>query len=174
MSDGPDPTGGGDRRAELPAATASILELIEGRGLPYRFVHHPPTRTSAESAAARGEPLEIGGKSLLLKTGDEFVLVVLSAALRVDANAVRRARGARGARFASREELFDLTGLVPGCVPPLGPPILPFPLLLDEAFLANRRIAFNAASQEHSVIMSTEDWLTLVEPRTGSFAKPPD
>ncbi|MEO0649317.1 MAG: YbaK/EbsC family protein [Planctomycetota bacterium] len=161
-------------REQLPPKTQAILELLEERRLPYRFVAHGPTRTSAESAAARGEPLDIGGKSLLLKVGDEFVLVVLSAAQRVDANAVRRARGARGARFATRDELHALTGLVPGCVPPFGPPVLPFPLLLDEGFLANRRIAFNAASLEHSVVMAVPDWLTLVRPTLGPFAKPPE
>ena len=159
--------------AALPPKTRAILELLDGRGLDYRFVAHGPTRTSAESAAARGEPLEIGGKSLVLKTGGEFVLVVLSAARRLDANAVRRRRGADGARFATRDELADLTGLVPGCVPPFGPPILPLPLLLDEGLLENRRIAFNAASLEHSIVMDLADWRTLVRPSVGRFAKAP-
>jgi len=49
-------------------------------------------------------------------------------------------------RFASREELLELTGLVPGSVPPFGRPILPFPLYVDTGIAANDRIAFNAGS----------------------------
>ncbi|QDU67263.1 YbaK/EbsC family protein [Engelhardtia mirabilis] len=157
---------------ELPPLTEKIVALLDGAGVPYRFVEHDATRTSEESAAARGEPLEIGGKSLLLKVGPHFALCVLSASARVDANAVRRHLGQSGARFATREELHELTGLVPGCVPPFGEPILALPLLLDEGFLANDRIAFNAASLHHSVIMNTEDWLRIARPQLGRFARP--
>jgi prolyl-tRNA editing enzyme YbaK/EbsC (Cys-tRNA(Pro) deacylase) len=137
-------------------------------------VAHGPTRTSRESAAARGEPLEVGGKSLLLKVGQEFCLCVLSAARRLDSNAVRRRLGARGARFATRAELLTLTGLVPGSVPPFGEPVLPVPLLLDEGFLALPRIAFNAASLEHSVVLATEDYLRVARPTLARFARPAD
>lgn len=156
---------------ELPPLTQRILDLLDGAGAAYRFVEHEPTRTSAESAAARGEPLEIGGKSLLLKVGPGFHLCVLSAAAQIDANAVRRHLGQSGARFATRDELADLTGLVPGCVPPFGEPILPLPLLLDESFLVNGRIAFNAASLRHSVVMQTADYLELAQPERARFAK---
>lgn len=157
---------------ELPPLTRRILDLLDGAGARYRFLEHEPTRTSAESAAARGEPLEIGGKSLLLKVGPRFVLCVLSAARQIDANAVRRHRGESGARFATRTELERLTGLVPGCVPPFGEPILPFPLLLDEGFAESDRIAFNAASLRHSVIMDGADYRRLARPERARFAKP--
>jgi Ala-tRNA(Pro) deacylase len=168
--DGDRPHSDADRSA-LPPRTLAILDLLEGRGARFRFSSHPPTRTSEESAAARGERLEVGGKSLLLKVGDEFVLCVLSAARKLDANAVRRLRGARGARFASRDELLELTGLVPGSVPPFGAPILPVPLLLDEQFLENDRIAFNAASLEHSIVLNLDDYLAIAEPTLASFSR---
>ena len=62
------------------------------------------------------------------------------------------------------KELFELTGLVPGSVPPFGEPLLPLSLVVDQSVLANERIAFNAASLQESIIMSVEDWRRCAEP----------
>ena len=64
-------------------------------------------------------------------------------------------------RFATVGELKELTGLVPGAVPPFGEPILPFPLYVDQSSLAHDRIAFNAGSLTNSVIMSVDDYRTV-------------
>ncbi len=149
-----------------------IRELLDERGCTYREVQHAPTRTSEESAAARGEPLSIGGKALLLKVDQDFALFVLPADRKLDSAAVRRALGAKKARFATTEELAERTGLVPGSVPPFGQPVLPFPLYADPACAENERIAFNAGSLECSVVMSARDWVELAQPVLLRVAKP--
>ena len=152
----------------------SIRKMLDEGGVEYREVHHPPTFTSEQSAAARGESIRIGGKALLLKVGHEFRLFVLSAALKLDSNAVRKHLGVRTSRFANKEELAELTGLVPGCVPPFGEPILPFKLYVDESITRNERIAFNAGSLTDSIIMSTEDYVALAQPEIFRFSNPAD
>jgi len=72
-------------------------------------------------------------------------------------------------RFATAEELKELTGLVPGSVPPFGQPILPFELYADESILANEKIAFNAGSLEDSIILRVEDWLAAARPEVFRF-----
>ena len=152
----------------------SIRKMLDERGIEYREVHHQPTFTSEQSAAARGESIRIGGKALLLKVGDEFKLFVLSAVLKLDSKAIRKHLGVRTSRFANKEELAELTGLVPGCVPPFGEPILPFKLYVDESIARNERIAFNAGSLTYSIIMSTEDYVALAQPEIFRFADPAD
>ena len=136
-----------------------ILELLDGEGISYRRISHEPTRTSEDSARARGAALETGGKALLLKAGEAFSVFVLSAALKLDSSAVKKRLGVKSLRFATADELMDLTGLVPGSVPPFGEPVLPFPLFVDESIGANDRIAFNAGSLTDSVVLSTVDYL---------------
>jgi Ala-tRNA(Pro) deacylase len=116
---------------------ASIREWLRRESVAFREVHHAPTRTSEESARARGEELRVGGKALLLKVDAEFRLFVLSADRKLDSGAIRDHFGAKKTRFASAEELMQLTGLVPGSVPPFGPPILPFPLYADFSVFEN-------------------------------------
>jgi len=148
-----------------------IRNLLVNAGVEFREVHHEPTRTSEESAAARGEPLGVGAKALLLRTDDVFRLFVLPADRKLDSSAVRRHLGLRKTRFASVDELSTLVGLVPGAVPPFGEPVLPFPLYADEALgAASDKVAFNAGSLTDSIIMSATDWATIARPQRFQFS----
>jgi Ala-tRNA(Pro) deacylase len=138
----------------------------------YREVQHEPTRTSEESAAARGESLSVGAKALLLRTDDVFRLFVLPADRKLDSTAIRRHLGVRKTRFATVEELDQLVGLVPGAVPPFGEPVLPFELYADESVgVENNKVAFNAGSLTHSIIMAASDWAAIARPLRFRFAK---
>lgn len=149
----------------------AIRQLLTAENVPFREVHHPPTRTSEESARVRGEPLHNGGKALLMKTDDVFRLFVLPADMRLDSKRVRQELGVRRTRFATQDELLETTGLAPGSVPPFGPPILPFELYVETAMTENERIAFNAGSLTDSIILAVEDYLRVAAPvRVMEFA----
>ena len=149
-----------------------IRKFLDKNEVQYRELHHEPTLTSEDSARVRGEDIRIGGKALLLKVGDSFRLFVLSAALRVDSQAIRTHFRVRKTRFAKAAELKELTGLVPGSVPPFGEPILPFELYVDESIVENDRIAFNAGSLTDSVFMAVEDYKRLAKPTVFRFSVP--
>jgi prolyl-tRNA editing enzyme YbaK/EbsC (Cys-tRNA(Pro) deacylase) len=166
-----DPATGGDPAAPAPPILEQIRTLLRSREIEFRELHHEPTRTSEDSARVRGEDLSIGGKALLIKVDDEFRLFVLSAALRVDAQAIRAHLNARRTRFASPEELAQLTGLVPGSVPPFGRPILPFTLYVDPSITGNERIAFNAGSLTDSIFLKVEDYLAVAQPKVFRFGR---
>ena len=141
-----------------------IRTFLQERSIAFREVEHPPTSTSEESAKARGEELRIGGKALLMKGDDRFCVFVLPADRKIDSAAIRRELGFRKLRFATRDELAQLTGLVPGAVPPFGEPLLPFPLYVDDAVRGNERIAFNAGSLTNSIVLSVTDYLPAAAP----------
>ena len=151
--------------------TAKIRALLDDAGVSYRYVEHEPTYTCEESAAARGETTQVGGKSILLKVGGVFRLCVLRAAEQIHSNRVRRHFRESRARFATPTELAELTGLVPGSVPPFGEPILPLPNCLDRRFLDNDRIAFNAGSLRCSIVMPLDRYLELAQPEIFDYAK---
>ncbi len=159
-----------DRQMELDILQ-SIRELLDAHGVTYRLIHHQPTYTSAQSAAVRGESLRIGGKAILMKTGETFRLFVVSAEFRVDSKAIKRHLGIASLRFANSDELLELTGLVPGSVPPFGRPILPFDLYADPSVFENERIAFNAGSLTDSIVMSAADYRHLAQPIEIPFAR---
>ena len=149
-----------------------IRSYLDAEGVDFREVEHEPTRTSEASAAARGESLSVGAKALLLQTGDSFRLFVLPADRKLDSGAIRRELGIRKMRFATVQELDELVGLVPGSVPPFGEPILPFELYADDALgRETDKLAFNAGSLRHSIIMAASDWERVARPKRFRFSK---
>ena len=148
----------------------SIKAFLASAGVQYREVTHEPTRTSAESAKVRGLDISVGGKAILLKVGEEFRLFVLSAAKKLDSQKIRDHFGERKLRFATPDELFTLTGLVPGAVPPFGRPIIDLDLFVDGSIAENSVIAFNAGSMTNSIIMESKDYLRIVTPQVFDFS----
>ena len=150
-----------------------IRALLYAAKVDFREVEHEPTRTSEESAAARGEALSVGAKALLLQTGDAFRLFVLPADRKLDSGAIRRKLGVKRSRFATVDELNELVGLVPGSVPPFGEPILPFELYADELIGSGTdKVAFNAGTLRNSIIMAASDWQAVARPVRFRFSKP--
>ena len=159
---------------DSPPMSSKVFEAtkkwLDEAEIAYRHLHHEPTRTSEESARVRGEDIRVGGKALLIKIDTVFHLFVLSASLKFEASAARRRFGAKKVRFATADELREMTGLEPGSVPPFGRPILPFDLFVDESILANEKIAFNAGSLTESIIISVQDYLHVAQPEVFCFA----
>lgn len=150
-----------------------IRDWFTTEGVAFREAHHEPTRTSEESAKARGEEMKVGGKALVVKVDDTFRLFVLSADRKLDSGAIKKHFGAKRTRFATPEELMEMTGLVPGSVPPFGGPILPFPLNVDPSVFENDRVAFNAGSLTDSMVIPIEDYKRLVQPNVFCFSIAP-
>ncbi|MFT6378090.1 MAG: prolyl-tRNA editing enzyme YbaK/EbsC (Cys-tRNA(Pro) deacylase), partial [bacterium] len=132
--------------------TGRIIDVLNASGHPYERRNHSLSRTAEEAALVRGTALGIGGKSLVMKLGKkkDFAVFVVSGARRLDNWKVRQAVGVNKLRFATVEELFALTGLRPGCVPPFGRPVFDLPLYVDAVTAEQLRIAFTLADHRKS------------------------
>lgn len=148
-----------------------IKKWLDENGIEYKEIHHEPTHSSQASAEARGESMRIGGKALVMKIENEFKIFVISAARKMDSRKIKIYFNAKRTRFAFEDELKELTGVVPGAVPPFGRPIIDLDLYVDSSVTENNRIAFNAGSLTDSIIMKTEDYLRLTDPQIIDFSK---
>lgn len=148
----------------------TLCSYLNENHITYRQVQHHATYTSEESSLARGEDLNIDGKALLMKVDDQFCLFVISAVKKCDSKKIKEKLNAKKLRFATNDELFQLTGLVPGSVPPFGHPIMPFNLYIDESIVKNEKIAFNAGLLTESIVMKVEDYLKVVKQEIFGFS----
>ncbi len=149
--------------------TDRLVAFLETEGADFRVMTHEPVTTSEEAARVRGTLPEQGAKALLCKADGRPVLLVLPGNRRMNSRAFKRAFGVANLRMVSPEELYDLTGLPVGAVPPFGN-LLGFATYVDADLLALSRIAFNAGSRTTSVIMATADYTRLAQPTVASFA----
>ena len=140
--------------------TERLERWLREAGVAFSVFEHAPVRTSEEAAQVRGTRLEEGAKALVVRADDRFVHLVLPAHLRTDNAQLRALLGTRKVRFATPEELAELTGCAPGAVPPFGN-LFGLPVLVDEALLGTERIAFNAGSNAVSITMRCEDFVRL-------------
>lgn len=158
-----------------------ILALLEQRNIVFQHLHHQAARNCEQSAAQRGLPMAIGGKSLLFRTRPssnsmhqaDYAMIVLPADKQVDSNKVRRHLGSQKLRFASSDELMALAGVEKGALPPFGNGLLPIPMYLDQQLERNEQIAFNCGVTTESVILAMRDYLGLVDAKWGDFIKAP-
>jgi len=150
--------------------TERLERWLREQGVAFRLFEHAPVFTSEEASRVRGTPIDAGAKALVLRAEDQPVHVVLPGHRRVDNARVRAVLGTRTLRFATPEELFALTGCVPGAVPPFGN-LFGLPVLADAELAAREDIAFNAGSNAVSIVMRAADFIRLSEARVHPISR---
>ncbi len=149
-------------------ATRKILAHLDALGVAYERLEHEPVTTSEAAAGARASRLEQGAKALLVKAKDRYYHLVISAAARLDNKKLRGVVGSRKLRFATPEEVFELTGCRPGAVPPFGN-LFGLPVLMDDLLLAEDTVYFNCGSHTVSLRMAREDLQRATQARVVDF-----
>ena len=148
----------------MPASVFDRLhERLQAAGIAFTVLRHEPVYTSEQAAAVRGVPLASGAKALVLKAGESFVLAVVPADRKLDSKKARTALGSRSIRFASREEVEQITRLQPGSIPPFGS-LSGLPTWCDPALGESASINFNAGDHSISVQMSYADYVAIEQP----------
>jgi Ala-tRNA(Pro) deacylase len=147
-----------------------IKILLEEQNVEYKVIEHKKTPTSEESAKARGEPLKIGAKALLIKVKQGFMITIIPADRMLDTKALKKFIKSKSLRFASPQELKELTGLPKGAVPPFGS-LIGLDMVVDKSLFEEDFMAFNAGELTRSIKMKTVDYRRIVSPIIGSFSK---
>jgi Ala-tRNA(Pro) deacylase len=146
----------------------SLSTLLDRHGVRYEVSRHAAVFTSEEAARVRGTTLASGAKALVCRADGRFVLFVMPADRKLDSKQVRKSFGLKSLRFASREEVFELTQLEPGSIPPFGQ-LFGLTTYCDEGLAEQARINFNAGDHTVSVGMSYTDYVAVEQPVLGRF-----
>lgn len=155
-----------------------LATLFTEGGARFRVVHHPACGQSSQSVAEiRGTELGQGAKALCCTVKGngvkKHVLGVLPADMQADLAKLAAAVGGRRASLASPDEVMELTGCIFGAVPPVS--FHPELELICDPTLFTRydELAFNAGGRDVSIIINTEDFRRIVNPKTADFLKTP-
>lgn len=160
---------------EYHEVVSKIVTLLNANNCWHETFEHDAVRTSEEAARTRpGYTLHQGAKAMIVRVKNpqpKFVMLVLPADLRFDNAKVKTLLGAKDLRFASEEEIGEITGGVqPGAVPPFGN-LFGLEVVADPALFENEKIVFNAGDRCFSVAMKSVDYKQLVAPQVTSFAR---
>ena len=146
---------------------ASVFERLQAKlteaGAQFTVLRHAPVFTSEEAAAVRGTPLSSGAKALVVKAAEAFVLLVVPADRKLDSKKARAGLGVKAMRFATREEVEQLTGLQPGSIPPFGS-LFGLPCHCDPALALNDTFNFNAGDHSISISLRYDEYARVERP----------
>lgn len=152
-----------------PDLSQKLITFLKENNVNFKEISHQPTKTSQESAAARGTKLEQGAKALLMMADRKPVLLVLSAAKKLDNSTFKKQFGIKDLTLATPAEVQKITGVETGAVPPFGN-LFNVPTYVDKSFLDITEIAFNAGSLSKSIIMTSREFVKLVNPQVGTYS----
>ncbi len=152
------------------AIVDQLIARLETCNVQFDLLRHEPVYTSEEAAQVRGTPLASGAKALICKADGQFLMVVVPAHLRLASKAIRKQESIRSLRFATREEVDDLTSLQPGSIPPFGS-LFDLPTWCDHRLSEQSMINFNAGDHAISISMTYTDYIAVEHPKLGAFAE---
>ncbi len=147
-----------------------ILSIFKENNIKYQLYEHEPVYTSQQAATVRDVELKTGCKSMVLKTKNgKFVLANIAADRKIDLKKLEKLVGSK-LRFATKEEVLQVTNCEAGSVPPFGK-LFGLPTFLDESVLENDFINFNIGVLTKSVKIRKQDLLKITEPTISKFSK---
>lgn len=152
-----------------------IKDFLDERGITYKAFEHDAVRTSEEAALVRPEySLSQGCKALIVRIKKrnipkseerDFVQIVVPGDSKFDPKKVREALNTKDIRFATEEEVRELTdGVEPGGVPPFGN-LFGLRVLVDSGVFAHEETIFNAGDRRYSIAIATDDYKRAVQPQ---------
>ncbi len=145
--------------SEDPTTYNRVIAKFNELALPYKLTVHQPVLTSQEAADVRGVSLDSGAKAMLIKSGDRFLLAVMSASRKFGSKKFKKVAGVKNIKFASNEEVLQITGCLSGAVPPFGSLFNTETLTyIDNSLANNEFINFNCGLRTHSVQISFADY----------------
>lgn len=155
---------------DIHSVALLIESILKDGGLWFERFEHEAVRTSEEAAKLRPEySIRQGTKSLIVKgkrpnEEKRFIMVVVPGDKQFDKHKLRAETGYTDVRFATPDEVAELTkGILPGGVPPFGN-LFDLPVFIDANVFENEKIIFNAGDRRVSMAMYSKDYLAIVKP----------
>ena len=147
-----------------------IKSLLKQNNIWFETFEHEPVITSEEAGKVRtGYNLTQGTKALIVRVTTsekekKFVMILVPGDKKFDEKKVQAELGFTKIRFATEEEVSEITGGVQrGGVPPFGN-LFGLSVYMDRTILDNEKIIFNAGDRSYSIGMHSADFVKVVKP----------
>lgn len=142
----------------------TLTDALKANNVKYEELDHDPVYTADEAAKVKGLSLEAGAKSLLLKTKDRYILVVLAGSRKLDSKKLKMTVGIKEIRFATPAEVKDKMGCIIGACYPFGS-IVGLETFIDKSLLNQPKISFSPGVHHKSIKVKLSDYLKVEKPQ---------
>jgi Ala-tRNA(Pro) deacylase len=146
---------------------ASLADALKRERLPYTVFRHPPAYTALEQAQVSHIRGRCAAKVVICIADDKPIQAIVPAHYRVDLERLRQMAGAVTIRLALEEEIAVIyPEFEVGAAPPTGT-MYGHRVFVDECFVGEPEMVFDAGTHTVSVCMHFSDFADLVKPVIG-------
>ena len=146
-----------------------LIECLDENKIRYEVLHHPEAVTAQRIAQAEHVKGRYHAKVVIVKSGDDHLMVVLPADHHIDLEKVEKAVG----KAASLDREQEFKSLFPDCVigamPPFGN-LYGLPTYVDQSLAEQDYIVFEAGTHTDAIKMSYGDYEKIVKPKVNDLA----
>ncbi|EKD55472.1 MAG: hypothetical protein ACD_60C00006G0014 [uncultured bacterium] len=142
-----------------------LKEFLDQHHVKYLCIDHSPSYTAQEIAAIAHVSGKQLAKTVIIKAGGQFIMVVIPATDHINFSELRELTGVKEIDLAKESEF---KGKFPECevgaMPPFGN-LYGMPVYVSNHLVSEDQIAFNAGSHSELIKMSYKDFERLVKPK---------
>jgi Ala-tRNA(Pro) deacylase len=147
-----------------------LREFLDSNRVPYEVIDHRQAFTAQEVAEAEHIPGQQLAKVVIMRSGGDFLMLVLPGPYHVDIARAKTVLGKPNLVLATEEEF---SGLFPQCEPGAMPPfgnLFNLAVYVDRTLTGDEEINFNAGNHTQTVRMRYADFARLVKPEVVAVA----
>jgi Ala-tRNA(Pro) deacylase len=146
-----------------------LIECLGENKVRYEVLHHPEAVTAQRIAQAEHVKGRHHAKVVMVKSGDQHLMIVLPADHHIDLEKVEKAVG----KAVSLDNEKEFKSLFPDCVigamPPFGN-LYGLPTYVDQSLAGQDYIVFEAGTHTDAIKMGYRDYEKIVKPKVNDLA----
>jgi Ala-tRNA(Pro) deacylase len=146
-----------------------LIDCLDQNNVRYEILRHPEAVTAQRIAQAEHVKGRHQAKVVMLKSGNQHLMVVLPADHHIDLEKVERVLGKPVSLGKENEFKSLFPNSVVGAMPPFGN-LYGLPTYVDTHLAAQDYIVFEAGTHTDAIKMSYSDYEKIVKPKAGDLA----
>jgi Ala-tRNA(Pro) deacylase len=146
-----------------------LIECLDQNKVSYEVLHHPEAVTAQRIAQAEHVKGRHHAKVVMVKSGEQHLMMVLPADHHIDLEKVEKVVG----KAVSLDTEQDFMSLFPDCaiggMPPFGN-LYGLPTYVDQSLAEQHYIVFEAGTHTDAIKMGYRDYEKIVKPQVNDLA----
>jgi Ala-tRNA(Pro) deacylase len=146
-----------------------LIDCLAGNKVSYEVLHHPEAVTAQRIAQAEHVKGRHHAKVVMVKSGDQHLMMVLPADHQIDLEKVEKAIG-KAVSLDNEQEFKTLfSDCAIGAMPPFGN-LYGLPTYVEQSLAEQDYIVFEAGTHTDAIKMSYRDYEKIVKPKVNDLA----
>ena len=145
-----------------------LIDCLDGNKVSYEVLQHPEAVTAQRIAQAEHVKGRHHAKVVMVKSGDQHLMMVLPADHQIDLEKVEKAIG-KAVSLGKEQEFMTLFSDCAIGAPPFGN-LYGLPTYVDQSLAEQDYIVFEAGTHADAIKMSYRDYEKIVKPKVNDLA----